>query len=161
MSKMHLKRGKPTHRSVLVWTSSTGLPKWKQSPIDLSRSATWPKKFPPLYLSNYWSGEGKATMTNTGRTVQIELSDRQLPWMRGGPLGKDEYQFMNVQFRWGPDNSLGAEHSIDGIWLNVILIMDQFRSLYDGRWKNILGNCRPQQRLQRRRILFATDDAVA
>ena len=38
--------------------------------------------------------------------------------MRGGPLGKDEFQFMNVQFRWGPENSLGAEHSINGIWLD-------------------------------------------
>ena len=39
--------------------------------------------------------------------------------MRGGPLKDDEYQFMNVQFRWGPSNCRGAEHSIDNIWLEI------------------------------------------
>lgn len=58
---------------------------------------------------------------NPSVSVSIEFSDRTLPTMRGGPLGKDEFQFMNVQFRWGPDNSLGAEHSINGIWLENFL----------------------------------------
>lgn len=40
--------------------------------------------------------------------------------MRGGPLSKDVFQFMNVEFRWGPEDSLGAEHSINGIWLETI-----------------------------------------
>ena len=39
--------------------------------------------------------------------------------------------------------------------------IDAFRSLYDDKWKNISGNCRQQQNLNRRRILFAMDDAVA
>ncbi|XP_043260012.1 carbonic anhydrase 2-like [Colletes gigas] len=99
-------------------TSSSGLPKWRQSPINLSKTATWSQKFPPLYLTNYWSDEGTATMTNTGKTVSIEFSNRTLPTMRGGPLS-DEFQFMNVRFRWGAENSLGAEHSIDGIWYSM------------------------------------------
>lgn len=37
--------------------------------------------------------------------------------MHGGPLKDDEFQFMNIQFRWGPSNCRGAEHSIDNIWL--------------------------------------------
>jgi len=40
-----------------------------------------------------------------------------MPIMRGGPLKDDEFQFMNVQFRWGPSDCRGAEHSIDNIWL--------------------------------------------
>ncbi|CAD1481165.1 unnamed protein product, partial [Heterotrigona itama] len=109
-------------KTATLSTSSSGLPKWRQSPINLCKTATWKKKFLPLYMTNYWLNEGTATMTNTGKTVSIEFSDRTLPTLRGGPLGKDEFQFMNVQFRWGPDNSLGAEHSINGIWLaNVFL----------------------------------------
>lgn len=42
--------------------------------------------------------------------------------MRGGPLKNDEFQFMNVEFRWGPSNCHGAEHSIDNIWLEINLI---------------------------------------
>lgn len=52
--------------------------------------------------------------------MSIEFSDRTLPTMRGGPLSKDVFQFMNVEFRWGPENSSGAEHSINGIWLETI-----------------------------------------
>ncbi|OAD55016.1 Carbonic anhydrase 2, partial [Eufriesea mexicana] len=252
-----------------ISTSSSGLPKWRQSPVDLCKAATWSQKFPPLYLTNYWSHEGTAMMTNTGRTVSIEFSDREPPLLRGGPLNKDEFQFMNVQFRWGPENSLGAEHSINGIWYSMeaqimhwntrygsmekcfdkpdgIIILstlmqvigcpgvpdnpsltaitdnlskikkmgsstkispdcllwllevckangyytyqgslttppysecviwiistvitkisarqiDAFRNLYDAKWKNILENNREQQPLRRRRILFATNNAV-
>ncbi|XP_068978389.1 uncharacterized protein [Bombus flavifrons] len=236
---------------------------------------------------------------NASFSVSIEFSDRTLPTMRGGPLSKDVFQFMNVEFRWGPEDSLGAEHSINGIWLETISLklgarrvsrryysarvsshsidcrysmeaqimhwntrygsiekcfdkpdgiavlsylmqvigcpgipdnpsltkitnnltsikrmgssseippdcllwtleacrahgyytypgsltvppysecviwiisstitkisarqIDAFRNLYDGKWKNISGNCRQQQNLHRRRILFATDAAV-
>ncbi|XP_003706716.2 carbonic anhydrase 2-like [Megachile rotundata] len=255
----------------IVSTSSTGLPKWRQSPIDLNKVSTWTKKFPPLLLTNYWSHEGSATMTNTGRTVTIEFPNRtQMPYMRGGPLGGDEFQFMNAQFRWGPENSNGCEHTIDGIWysmeaqvmhwntrygsidkcidkFNGIAILsclmqvvgcpgipdnpslapitdnlrkikragtnteispscllwmmdacmgrgyytypgslttypynecalwivsstatkistrqiDAFRGLYNGKLQNILNNCREQQRLQRRIVYYATDEAVA
>ncbi|KAK9303671.1 hypothetical protein QLX08_004680 [Tetragonisca angustula] len=264
------RRKQAVTKTATLSTSSTGLPKWRQSPINLCKTATWTKKFSPLYMTNYWLNEGTATMTNTGKTVSIEFSDRAPPTMRGGPLGKDEFQFMNVQFRWGPENSLGAEHSINGIWYSmeaqimhwntrygsiekcldkpdgiailsylmqtigcpgipdnpsltkitdsltnikrmgssteispdcllwmleackghgyytysgsltvspynecVIWIIpsaitkisarqiDAFRSLYDDKWKNISGNCRQQQNLNRRRILFAMDDAVA
>nr|XP_031837916.1 carbonic anhydrase 1-like [Nomia melanderi] len=103
----------------IICTSSSGLPKWQQSPINLSRTATWLKKFPPLYLTNYWPDEGSATMTNTGKTVKIEFSNEILPTMKGGPLAKEEFQFKNVQFRWGAENSFGAEHSIDGIWYSM------------------------------------------
>ncbi|TGZ50163.1 Carbonic anhydrase 2 [Temnothorax longispinosus] len=42
-----------------------------------------------------------------------------MPILRGGPLKNDEFQFMNVQFRWGPSNCRGAEHSIDNIWYSM------------------------------------------
>ncbi|XP_011167819.2 carbonic anhydrase 1, partial [Solenopsis invicta] len=103
----------------LCTTSSSGLPKWRQSPIDVSRAAVWSKKFPPLLLTNYWTKDGTAILTNTGKTVNIELANRKMPIMRGGPLKDDEFQFMNVQFRWGPSNCRGAEHSIDNIWYSM------------------------------------------
>ncbi|KAG7190972.1 hypothetical protein KM043_007021 [Ampulex compressa] len=103
----------------IISTSSSGIPKWRQSPIDLNKIATWPKKYPPLLLRDYWLSAGSAVMTNTGRTVSIELSNRKLPSMKGGPLKDDEFQFMNLQFRWGPHNSRGAEHSINNIWYSM------------------------------------------
>lgn len=100
----------------ILSTSSTGLPKWRQSPIDINREQTFAEKLPPLLISDHWLAEGSAVMTNTGRTVSIELSNRRMPSIRGGPLGGDEFRFMNVQFRWGPHDLRGAEHSINNIW---------------------------------------------
>ncbi|XP_014469160.1 PREDICTED: uncharacterized protein LOC106741545 [Dinoponera quadriceps] len=42
-----------------------------------------------------------------------------MPIMRGGPLKNDEFQFINVQFRWSSYNSRGAEHSIDNVWYSM------------------------------------------
>ncbi|XP_025074534.1 carbonic anhydrase 2-like [Pogonomyrmex barbatus] len=110
---------KSTQEQKLCTTSSSGLPKWRQSPIDINRVIAWSKKFPPLLLTNYWSNDGTATLTNTGNTVNIELANKKIPTMRGGPLKDDEFQFMNVQFRWGPSDCRGAEHSIDNTWYSM------------------------------------------
>lgn len=57
--------------------------------------------------------------------VNMELTDRKMPTMRGGPLKDDEFQFENVQFRWGPCNSRGAEHSINNVWLEKFSVKIQ------------------------------------
>lgn len=54
-------------------TSSSGLPKWQQSPIDISHVAVWNKKFPPLLLTNYWSNNGTAILANTGKTGSFHV----------------------------------------------------------------------------------------
>lgn len=56
------------NEETLCTTSSSGLPNWRQSPIDISRIAVWTERFPPLFLTNYWSNDGTAILTNTGRT---------------------------------------------------------------------------------------------
>lgn len=45
--------------------------KW-QSPIDINHIAVWNQKFPPLLLTNYWSNEGTARLTNTGKTGSLQ-----------------------------------------------------------------------------------------
>ncbi|KAL2714789.1 carbonic anhydrase 2-like [Vespula squamosa] len=126
----------------IISTSSSGLPKWRQSPIDLKATDTWTQKFPPLLLTGYWLKHGKATMTNTGKTgsyksshnltknvslnhlryfiVNIELLDQSTnPYLRGGPLSEDEFKLKNVQFRWGPSDCQGAEHSINSVYYSM------------------------------------------
>ncbi|XP_024946142.1 carbonic anhydrase 2 [Cephus cinctus] len=116
--KRNNKKSKENENTPLS-TSSSGTPKWRQSPIDLNSINTWTKKYSPLLLNGYWLNEGIATLTNTGRTVKIELEDRKLPLMTGGPLKDQDYQFMNIQFRWGAENCCGAEHSIDNHWYSM------------------------------------------
>ncbi|XP_051157741.1 carbonic anhydrase 1-like [Leptopilina boulardi] len=104
--------------SVIISTSSSGYPKWRQSPIDLNCVNVWQRKFPPLLLSGHWKNEGTAIIKNTGETVQVELHDRTVPMISGGPLN-DYYEFLYLQFRWGENNSYGAEHSIDNTWYSM------------------------------------------
>ncbi|XP_043479634.1 carbonic anhydrase 2-like [Leptopilina heterotoma] len=106
------------NNNVIVSTSSSGYPKWKQSPIDLNFVNVWQRKFPPLLLGGHWKNEGTATIRNTGETVQVELNERTSPMISGGPLG-DYYEFLHLQFRWGENNSSGAEHSINNTWYSM------------------------------------------
>ncbi|OXU22708.1 hypothetical protein TSAR_009056 [Trichomalopsis sarcophagae] len=121
-----------------MWTSTTGLPSWKQSPVDLSPMYTLHQNFPPLVLQGHLSSKSCAKMSNTGNTgnrlpfkqmvtslanvqylnitLKIEFPEGREPIVRGGPLQSDEYRFGELQFRWGPSDARGAEHSVDGAW---------------------------------------------
>ncbi|KAK2588630.1 hypothetical protein KPH14_006398 [Odynerus spinipes] len=106
--------------TAILSTSSSGSPKWRQSPVDLKTIDTWTQKFPPLLLTGYWLKKGRAVMTNTGQTVNIELTNQtKTPYLRGGPLKHDQFLFKNVQFRWGPTDTRGAEHTIDSLWYSM------------------------------------------
>ncbi|XP_043289620.1 carbonic anhydrase 6-like [Venturia canescens] len=65
LQKLNKSNTKPR---TIVSTSSSGLPEWKQSPVDLNKIYTWSKTFPPLRLNGHWHKGGLATMTNTGHT---------------------------------------------------------------------------------------------
>ncbi|XP_058795079.1 carbonic anhydrase 2-like [Phymastichus coffea] len=96
-----------------VWTSTSGRPKWRQSPVDLNRMHLLHENFPCLLLQGHLSDRSCATMTNTGSTVKLELNGAHKPLLWGGPL-TDKYEFAELQFRWGPSDARGAEHSIEG-----------------------------------------------
>ncbi|XP_011501652.1 PREDICTED: carbonic anhydrase 2-like [Ceratosolen solmsi marchali] len=101
-----------------VWTSTTGIPKWNQSPIDLNSMYTIHHNFPILVLQGHLACKGPAKMINTGNTVKIEFIGNRVATLKGGPLN-DEYQFSDLQFRWGSTNAFGAEHSINSVWFSM------------------------------------------
>lgn len=53
---------------------------------------------------------------NTGYTVALyaNWANQKRPFLSGGPL-KEKYNFFNVRFRWGPNDSEGSEHMINSI----------------------------------------------
>ncbi|KAL7295280.1 hypothetical protein TKK_0011415 [Trichogramma kaykai] len=109
MTKKTKATGKP-------WTSTSGNnPKWDQSPIDISNHVT--QEFPILLMQNHLDSKC-VKMTNTGKTVKIELCSQFTPLLKGGPLD-GEYLFSDLQFRWGPSDALGSEHSIDSRWYSI------------------------------------------
>ena len=58
---------------------------------------------------------------NGGTTSVTDPSNMYKPViLRGGPLaGSAEYPFAEAQFRWGPSDARGAEHSLQGAWYTM------------------------------------------
>uniref|UniRef100_A0A182K827 Carbonic anhydrase n=1 Tax=Anopheles christyi TaxID=43041 RepID=A0A182K827_9DIPT len=86
-----------------------------QSPVCLPQSRTRiVDDAAPLHYVGYWDGQGLATLANNGQSAVLTLSDRHFrPFMVGGPLG-GVYLFEQLHFHWGPDDTVGSEHLLDG-----------------------------------------------
>ena len=51
--------------------------------------------------------------------VQVRgVWDYNKPFVTGGPL-KDEYIFEQMHFHWGPNNSVGSEHTFNNQRYNI------------------------------------------
>ncbi|XP_073821667.1 carbonic anhydrase 2-like [Musca autumnalis] len=86
----------------------------RQSPIRIDLLA-YLNSYPPLVFENYKT-PSIVHITNNGRSVEIQYpDDAAKPQISGGPLPSDTtYQFVNVHFHWGSDDSRGSEHVIYG-----------------------------------------------
>uniref|UniRef100_A0A182LT46 Carbonic anhydrase n=1 Tax=Anopheles culicifacies TaxID=139723 RepID=A0A182LT46_9DIPT len=87
-----------------------------QSPINIvsSRSLVVNRKV-PLEIVGLSNLPLSITAENEGYSVKFtpKWSFWSRPMMRGGPL-KTVYFFEQMHFHWGPNNTQGSEHTIDG-----------------------------------------------
>ncbi|XP_063223491.1 carbonic anhydrase-like [Bacillus rossius redtenbacheri] len=85
-----------------------------QSPIDVPEERALSSELPPLVYQGYWDRRVEATLTNTGLTAEVSVEDWPTPaTLSGGPL-RGVYQFSNLHFHWGPNSSVGSEHTLTG-----------------------------------------------
>ncbi|XP_050075093.1 carbonic anhydrase 7-like [Anopheles maculipalpis] len=86
-----------------------------QSPVCLMQSqAQIVDDAAPVRFVGHWDDFGTATLTNNGQSAVLQLNNRPYqPLVVGGPLGSI-YVFEQLHFHWGPDDSVGCEHLIDG-----------------------------------------------
>ncbi|XP_035908732.1 carbonic anhydrase 7-like [Anopheles stephensi] len=91
------------------------VPRAVQSPVCLVQSqAQIVDDAAPLRFVGHWDVRGTATLTNNGQSAVLTLNDRPYqPFVVGGLLG-GVYIFEQLHFHWGPDDSVGCEHLIDG-----------------------------------------------
>ena len=68
-------------------------------------------------------------MTNNGHTVQLTIDSKQIPSISGGPL-KGEYQYAQLHFHWGDNDTFGSEDEIDGHSFPMELHMVFFKKAY-------------------------------
>jgi len=85
-----------------------------QSPIDIETSKTvTPSSDPgPITLTGY-DVEMTAKIVNTGHTAKMTLEGTQ-PTISGGRLpAGDTFEFAQLHWHWGSEDSHGSEHTID------------------------------------------------
>ncbi|XP_312595.6 carbonic anhydrase 7 [Anopheles gambiae] len=87
-----------------------------QSPININTSrALKVNRKVPLEIVGLKNRPTYITAENEGYSVKFtpKWGFRTRPMMRGGPL-KTAYFFEQMHFHWGPNNSEGSEHRING-----------------------------------------------
>lgn len=86
-----------------------------QSPINIITSDVQKAEYQPIVNYGTIRNLNAAKITNTGRTIRIEVDDEESKALiTGGPMQNNRYKFAEAHFHWGTENSVGAETQIDG-----------------------------------------------
>ncbi|KAJ6646133.1 Carbonic anhydrase 7 [Pseudolycoriella hygida] len=84
-----------------------------QSPINIDSSHVTRVVLPPLNMQGFFFTDGEAVLTNNGHTAMMTIDSERKPILSGGPL-KGDYEFAQLHFHWGDDDTHGSEDEVDG-----------------------------------------------
>jgi len=84
-----------------------------QSPINIDSHHAKKVNLKPLQMRGFGSTIGNASLTNNGHTAMMKIDGGKMTAISGGPL-KAEYEFAQLHFHWGANNTVGSEDKIDG-----------------------------------------------
>ncbi|KAL1491973.1 hypothetical protein ABEB36_012484 [Hypothenemus hampei] len=70
------------------------------------------KNFPPLKFEHFQHEVHEGLLENNGHTVILKIIRGKRPRIQGGPL-KGIYEFSQLHFHWGPNDTLGSENKIN------------------------------------------------
>jgi len=84
-----------------------------QSPINIDLNQIVKKVLPPLQFQGFDTPVRQMNLTNNGHTVQLTVDEESLPKIMGGPL-HGVYQFAQLHFHWGDNDTFGSEDTIAG-----------------------------------------------
>uniref|UniRef100_A0AAG5CY20 Carbonic anhydrase n=1 Tax=Anopheles atroparvus TaxID=41427 RepID=A0AAG5CY20_ANOAO len=104
-----------------------------QSPINIVRDSTlFVKKKIPLDLHGLRNLPSSILVENEGYSVKFtpRWNGRTRPVLRGGPL-KTPYVFEQLHFHWGPTNTEGSEHTLDGKQFPLEVHLVFYNGLYE------------------------------
>uniref|UniRef100_A0A182Q8E8 Carbonic anhydrase n=1 Tax=Anopheles farauti TaxID=69004 RepID=A0A182Q8E8_9DIPT len=94
----------------------------------------------PLQYISHWESLGKVILTNDGQTAMLTLSGCRScrPVLVGGLLD-GIFLFEQLHFHWGPNDSMGSEHVIDGkrysMEAHLVYFNGRYRSFCDALYK--------------------------
>ncbi|XP_037815615.1 carbonic anhydrase 2 [Lucilia sericata] len=104
-----------------------------QSPININDVDVVNRTYTEMLYKNFDKIPLEATIFNNGHTVLVKLSyEGDIPTISEGPLeGKGTYQFQQLHFHWGEDNTVGSEDRINDVAYPMELHVVFRNSKYD------------------------------
>uniref|UniRef100_A0A336KUN5 carbonic anhydrase n=1 Tax=Culicoides sonorensis TaxID=179676 RepID=A0A336KUN5_CULSO len=84
-----------------------------QSPINIDSEHVVKKVLPQLKIKHFLEKPKEMSITNNGHTVQLTVNVENMPIVSGGPL-TGPYQFAQLHFHWGDNDTYGSEDLIEG-----------------------------------------------
>ncbi|XP_050440562.1 carbonic anhydrase 7-like [Adelges cooleyi] len=112
----------------------------EQSPVDISTQNAQRRFLPFLRYFGYFTFDNSVmNITNNGHTVCVTLSktSEAIPFVTGGPLFDDKYEFVQMHFHWGKYD-LGSEHKVNGFQYAMEIHMVHFNTAY-GTFQNAVN----------------------
>ncbi|XP_049946218.1 carbonic anhydrase 2-like [Schistocerca serialis cubense] len=83
-----------------------------QSPIDIEEHLVTQVRLPALRFRGFRTPPATATATNNGHTVLVQFNTSEPAVLSGGPL-RGDYEFAQLHFHWGVNDSVGSEDTIN------------------------------------------------
>ncbi|XP_071540684.1 carbonic anhydrase 2-like isoform X2 [Panulirus ornatus] len=115
----------PTHWGTMFQTCAGS----RQSPINIETGNVKTEFWKPLNFRNYNTPPSIMRVKNNGHSAQVEMDGVAAPRVYDGGL-KGEYIFAQFHFHWGSDNTLGSEHTIDGVRYPMELHLVHYKGSY-------------------------------
>ncbi|XP_057662699.1 carbonic anhydrase 1-like [Diorhabda carinulata] len=109
-----------------------------QSPIDIEINNVKNVSYPPLIFKHFDEPLETVKLVNNGHTVQLSIQQGNIPSIGGGPLNST-YNFYQLHFHWGKNDSEGSENLINNHSFPLELHIVFYKTDY-GNFSNALGN---------------------
>ncbi|KAK0181212.1 hypothetical protein PV327_003514 [Microctonus hyperodae] len=89
-------------------------------------------ELPPLKWNGYENAPTTMTLVNSGHSITLtgQWDDNNIPYITDGPL-TDAYIFEQLHFHWGPNDSVGSEHKMNGNSFPLEMHMVHFKKEYE------------------------------
>ncbi|CRL06421.1 CLUMA_CG019616, isoform A [Clunio marinus] len=111
-----------------------------QSPINIDILHVKKVKLPSLNLHNFNKIPNITHIENNGHTVYFTIdTEENIPTIDGGPLSSS-YQFSQLHYHWGDNDSYGSEDSFNGKYfpmeLHVVFFKQEYKNIKEAMLKS-------------------------
>nr|XP_029725889.1 carbonic anhydrase 1-like isoform X2 [Aedes albopictus] len=102
-----------------------------QSPININSLDVKKVNLPPLVFDGFDVPPQQTNLTNNGHTVAVTMKSDHIPTIAGGPLN-GTYQYSQLHFHWGDNDTFGSEDMIDNhifpMELHVVFFKQEYKN---------------------------------